>query len=42
VIIAEGTPQTLGGRDHSAARITFTLPAHVGAHHLPGALVARV
>ncbi|HEY5196357.1 MAG TPA: ABC transporter ATP-binding protein [Solirubrobacteraceae bacterium] len=42
VIIAEGTPRTLGGREHSAARITFTLPAHVGAHHLPGSLAERV
>jgi ABC-2 type transport system ATP-binding protein len=40
-IIAEGTPRTLGGRDRSAARITFTLPGQVGAHHLPGALAER-
>jgi ABC-2 type transport system ATP-binding protein len=40
-IIATGTPWTLGGRDHSAARITFTLPAHVGSHHLPGVLAER-
>jgi ABC-2 type transport system ATP-binding protein len=41
-IIAAGTPRTLGGRDHSAARITFTLPAHVGPRDLPAALVARI
>jgi ABC-2 type transport system ATP-binding protein len=41
-IIAAGTPRTLGGRDHSAARISFTLPGHIAPHHLPAALVARV
>jgi ABC-2 type transport system ATP-binding protein len=34
-IVAEGTPATLGGRDRSAARITFTLPGDVEAAHLP-------
>jgi ABC-2 type transport system ATP-binding protein len=35
-IVAEGTPQTLGGRDRLAATIRFTLPA--GAAELPPAL----
>jgi ABC-2 type transport system ATP-binding protein len=35
VIVAEGTPAGLGGRDRSAARITFTLPAGAEAHALP-------
>jgi ABC-2 type transport system ATP-binding protein len=34
-IVAEGTPATLGGRDRSAARISFTLPEHVAADGLP-------
>jgi ABC-2 type transport system ATP-binding protein len=34
-IVAEGTPATLGGRDRSAARITFTLPTSVGPGQLP-------
>ena len=34
-IVAEGTPQTLGGRDHLAAVITFTLPDHVPPRDLP-------
>ncbi|HEX3803523.1 MAG TPA: ABC transporter ATP-binding protein [Solirubrobacteraceae bacterium] len=40
-IVAEGTPQTLGGRQLEAAQITFTLPAtaHAG---LPSALAERV
>jgi ABC-2 type transport system ATP-binding protein len=25
-IVAEGTPQTLGGRNHAAAEITFSVP----------------
>jgi ABC-2 type transport system ATP-binding protein len=41
-IIAAGTPRTLGGRETSAAQITFTLPSHVGAHHLPASLVELV
>jgi ABC-2 type transport system ATP-binding protein len=41
-IIAAGTPRTLGGRDHSAARISFTLPAQFAAHDLPVALAERV
>jgi len=34
-IVAEGTPASLGGRDRSAARITFTLPADVLPASLP-------
>ena len=28
-VVAEGTPQTLGGRDHMTTAISFTLPDHV-------------
>jgi ABC-2 type transport system ATP-binding protein len=34
-IVAEGTPQTLGGRERMAARISFTLPAGVARTELP-------
>jgi ABC-2 type transport system ATP-binding protein len=34
-ILTEGTPQTLGGRDRMAARISFTLPAGVSTGGLP-------
>jgi ABC-2 type transport system ATP-binding protein len=34
-IVAEGTPQTLGGRDHMTTAISFTLPDHVRARDLP-------
>ncbi|HEY6960852.1 MAG TPA: ABC transporter ATP-binding protein [Gaiellaceae bacterium] len=34
-IVAEGTPATLGGRDRSSARITFTLPRHLGVADMP-------
>ena len=37
-IVAEGTPQTLGGRDHMTTLISFTLPDHVPARDLPPAL----
>ncbi len=37
-IVAEGTPQTLGGRDHMATAISFTLPDHVQARDLPPGL----
>jgi ABC-2 type transport system ATP-binding protein len=37
-IVAEGTPQTLGGRDHMTAAISFTLPDHVQAPDLPPGL----
>jgi len=33
--VGEGTPQTLGGRDHAASEISFTLPTGVGAGDLP-------
>ncbi|HLK01577.1 MAG TPA: ABC transporter ATP-binding protein, partial [Streptosporangiaceae bacterium] len=34
-IVAEGTPQTLGGRDRMAVEIRFTLPAGVSTADLP-------
>jgi ABC-2 type transport system ATP-binding protein len=34
-IVAEGTPDTIGGRADAAARIRFVLPAGVGADRLP-------
>jgi ABC-2 type transport system ATP-binding protein len=34
-IVAEGTPQTLGGRERMAARISFTLPDGIGVGDLP-------
>ena len=37
-IVAEGTPATLGGRDHMTTAISFTLPDHVQAHDLPPGL----
>jgi ABC-2 type transport system ATP-binding protein len=37
-IVAEGTPQTLGGRDHMSTTISFTLPGHVPARDLPPGL----
>ncbi|MDQ6777832.1 MAG: ABC transporter ATP-binding protein [Actinomycetota bacterium] len=41
-IIAQGTPRTLGGRDTSAARITFSLPAGTAAAaDLPPMLAER-
>jgi ABC-2 type transport system ATP-binding protein len=41
-IIAEGTPRTLGGRDTSEARITFTLPdGTTAAADLPPLLAER-
>ena len=40
-IVAEGTPQTLGGRERMAARITFTLPAGVAATDLPDELLRK-
>jgi ABC-2 type transport system ATP-binding protein len=41
-IVAEGTPQTLGGRQQAAAQITFTLPAGTMPQDLPPSLTARV
>jgi ABC-2 type transport system ATP-binding protein len=36
-IVAQGTPLTLGGRDHMNTAISFTLPGHVSARELtPG------
>ena len=37
-IVAEGTPATLGGRDHMTTAISFTLPGHVPARDLPPGL----
>jgi ABC-2 type transport system ATP-binding protein len=37
-IVAEGTPQTLGGRDRLPATIRFTLPDGIGVADLPEAL----
>ncbi len=34
-IVAAGTPATLGGRDHAAYQITFTLPPGVAVRELP-------
>ena len=37
-IVAEGTPRTLGGRDHMATGIRFTLPHGLAARDLPEGL----
>jgi ABC-2 type transport system ATP-binding protein len=37
-IVAEGTPQTLGGRDHMTTTISFTLPDYLHARDLPPGL----
>jgi ABC-2 type transport system ATP-binding protein len=37
-IVAEGTPQTLGGRDQMSTTISFTLPADLVARDLPAGL----
>ena len=37
-IVAEGTPETLGGRDRMTAAIRFTLPAGLAARDLPAGL----
>jgi ABC-2 type transport system ATP-binding protein len=37
-IVAEGTPRTLGGRDHMTTAISFTLPDHMQARDLPDGL----
>ena len=39
-VVAEGTPQTLGGRDRMTSVISFTLPGHVRAGDLPPGLSA--
>jgi ABC-2 type transport system ATP-binding protein len=35
VIVAEGSPRTLGGRDRSPYQVTFTLPGGVAVEQLP-------
>ncbi len=40
-IVAEGTPDTLGGRDKAASDISFGLPAGVELAQLPAELAAR-
>ncbi len=40
-IVAAGTPQTLGGRDHSAALISFALPPGSSRDELSGELADR-
>ena len=37
-IVAQGTPDTLGGRDRDTSTITFTLPAGITADALPATL----
>ena len=37
-VVAEGTPRTLGGRDHMATAVSFTLPAELQARDLPEGL----
>jgi len=37
-LVAEGTPRTLGGRDHMTTAISFTLPDHVQPRDLPTGL----
>jgi ABC-2 type transport system ATP-binding protein len=37
-VVASGTPQTLGGRDHLATAIRFTLPPGIAARDLPEGL----
>jgi ABC-2 type transport system ATP-binding protein len=41
VIVATGTPQTLGGRDHMPAVVRFTLPFGIHVADLPAALQPR-
>ena len=41
-LIAEGTAETLGGRDRAAATITFALPDDVNPADLPPALTGTV
>src|SRR3954451_7924968 len=41
-LVAEGTPQTLGGRDGDESAITFRLPAGLHAGDLPAELRARL
>ena len=37
-IVAEGTPRTLGGRDHMSTAISFTLPGGLAPRDLPAGL----
>jgi hypothetical protein len=37
-VVAQGTPRTLGGRDHMTTAISFTLPAGLAARDLPDGL----
>ncbi len=37
-IVAQGTPRTLGGRDHMTTAISFTLPGYVQPRDLPPGL----
>jgi ABC-2 type transport system ATP-binding protein len=39
-IVAQGTPQTLGGRDRMRAEISFALPRELGVADLPAGLRA--
>ena len=41
-IVAQGTPQTLGGRDNGRSEISFTWPSGVGRPELPPTLLAAV
>jgi ABC-2 type transport system ATP-binding protein len=41
-IVAEGTPQTLGGRQLEAAQISFRLPAPASAGDLPATITAQL
>jgi len=40
-IVAEGTPDTLGGRDHAASDVSFTLPPGHGLGDLPEEFVSE-
>jgi ABC-2 type transport system ATP-binding protein len=37
-VVAEGTPRSLGGRDHMTSAVSFTLPAGLEARDLPDGL----
>ena len=41
-IVAEGTPQTLGGRQVGGARITFALPGETTVADLPASVLDRI
>ena len=41
-IVAEGTPQTLGGRQVGGSRITFGLPSETTIDELPASLIDRI